>query len=121
MTAIIDTLLTIFGAIFAAMMAVSEPVALAHVRSYFVAWGLAPRSGLVLGLGIAAIGLIRIAVRRHNRISSGRAIVEATRIVGSAIEDNYSERSDTVAKAKVIRNSSVRRNTLKKPDHKKGK
>jgi H+/gluconate symporter-like permease len=103
--------------VFGAMMMVPEPTAVANLKTF----GLAARTGLFLGLGVAVVGVILVVMSLRQRKSSGHAIVEAGQIIGSAIEDNYSERSGSAARANVIRDSSVRRNILKKPNEKKGK
>jgi len=109
---------SLMAVVFGAMMTVPEPTVVQNLKVLWQALGLSPRTGLLLGLGIAAIGVTLFVLRPRGRNSSGHAIVEAKRIIGSVIEDNDSERSDSVVNAKLIRSSSVRRNKLKNPDGK---
>ncbi len=109
---------SLVAGVFVAMMTVPESAAITNLKTFGLTLGLAPRVGLLLGLGIVAIGVILVAVSLRNRKSSGHAIVEAQRIIGSEIENNYSERSDLIVKANVLRDSSVRRNILNNPDGK---
>jgi len=117
-----SAILTLIGglvaAVFGAMMMVPEPTLVANLETF----GLAPPTGLVLGLAIAGIGVILVVLGLRNGVSSGHAIVEARQIIGSSIENNYSERSERVAKADVIMDSTVRGNVLiQKPDERGGK
>lgn len=115
---ILSVVITIIGslvtAVFTVMMTVPESTVARNLKTFGVTWGLAPRIGLFLGLGIVAAGVVLVVVSWRNKKPSEHAIVEARRIIGSPIEDNYSERSDSIARAKVMRNSPMRRNTLKK-------
>lgn len=105
----------VVAAIFGAMLTTPEPTVVQNLKVLWRALGLSPRTGFFSGLGIAAIAVVLFTISLRNRKSSGHAIVEAKRIVGSVIEDNYSERSDSAVKANVIRDSSVQRNKLKSP------
>lgn len=114
----LSSFITVIGglvtAIFTVMMTFPEWTVARNLKTFWAAWGLAPRTGLFVGLAIVAAGVVLVVVGWRNRRSSGHAIVEAKRIVGSVIEDNYSERSDSAVSTNDLRSSVVRRNILKK-------
>lgn len=58
----LGSLLAVVGAIFAAMMTVSETVAAANLQSYWTALGLPLRAGVMLGVAASIAGIILVVI-----------------------------------------------------------
>lgn len=93
LSAFIGVIGCLLAAVFTAMMTVPKSTALANLQTYSQSFGIAPRTGLFLSLLTLAVGAILLVVSRRNRNAPASAIIEANRITGSSIEDNYSARS----------------------------
>lgn len=68
---LLGAFLAILGSVFAAMMTVSEPAALANLKTYWLAWGFSIRAGIFLGIAIAVAGIILIISRITYRVTYG--------------------------------------------------
>jgi hypothetical protein len=143
MLAIIGAVLAIFGPLFAAMMTVSEPTALANLKTFWLAWGFSARAGMFVGIAIFLIGAALIIWRITYRVSHsshGRglapsepaptprpqqrqpsnAMFEIGKMNNSLIQYSHTDRTDTFLRAGEMTDSEVRGCTARNPDKKDG-
>jgi hypothetical protein len=130
--AIISGLLSILGAVFAAMMALPAGAAGANLKTYWALTGLSVHAGIYVGVALAIVGLVVAVIRWRISYSvgpiaiplqmvptpgpeRGRAMFELNGVSNSVIENCHTDRSETLLRASNGENLGVYNSTVRTP------